>query len=141
MEAGAEGLAILVLSSRPRCTRFVSKTTIWPSSRSSQKEVPVKPRWPDAPGRKITPGGPQGRVRAGGVEAAGPVGAGGDRQKELDRGRGEGPDLLSAISPIKAGHQMKDLTAGAEEAGVARHPARGPGVFVVHLARQGRVPG
>ena len=36
---------------------------------------------------------------------------------------------------------MKDLTAGAEEAGVARHPAGGPGVFVVDFARRGGVPG
>ena len=43
---------ILVLSSRPRWTRFVSKTTIWPESRSSQKEVPVKPRWPTLWGEK-----------------------------------------------------------------------------------------
>ena len=32
---------------------------------------------------------------------------------------------------------MKNLTAGAEETGVARHPARGPGVFVVHFPRRG----
>jgi len=55
----------------------------------------------------------------------------------LDCGRGEGAGLFSAISLPKAGHQMKNLTAGAEETGVARHPAGGPGVFVVDFPRRG----
>ena len=51
MEPGRKAW-ILALSSRPRCTRLVSKTTIWPSFKSSQKEMPVKPKWPTLMGEK-----------------------------------------------------------------------------------------
>ena len=91
--------------------------------------------------RKITPGGPEGRVGAGDVEAQGPVSSGGDREKELNRFRGEGAEPFAGISPIQAGRQLKNLPAGAEEAGVARHAPRGPGVFVVNFTSPAGRPG
>lgn len=83
---------------------------------------------------KIAARGALGRVGGGSVETVSPVGAGRDREKEPDRIRGKRPGDVARIRPVEAGNEVKDFPAGAEEAGVARHSARGPGVFVVDFA-------
>ena len=97
----------------------------------------MKPRCPTL---RVEKKRPAARVAGSGPGVSKPQARsapGGTVKKNVDHGRGKRPDLFSVISLPKAGHQLKNLTAGAEETGVARHPACSPGIFVVHFPRRG----
>ncbi len=95
----------------------------------------------DAVGRKITPGGPLGRVRAGDVEAVGPVSPGGDREKEPDRLRGEGAEALSRDKPDR-GRPAAERPHGRGRRGRRGPPPRPrPRRFRRGLRRRRGVPG
>ena len=107
--------------------------------RSIHRLVPVKPRWPTAPGRRRRRGAARARTPSAspsGVSKPERAGAAGRRRRagarlpQRRRREPPAPRELVEHGLAEAGHVVR----GAEEPGVAGDPVHHPGVVVVDLA-------
>ncbi len=122
--------------SRLGCTRLLSKITWRSRSRSSQTEVPVKPRCPTELRRELCPRARPARRRRVPTERPRRLRHAAVARPELAHERLRHQRVDAVVAVLQATEQRVEILGRGEQPGVTGDAAHRVGVVVVHLAAQ-----